>query len=245
MNVLLLGSGGREHALAWKMKQSRELNRLFIAPGNAGTAALGTNIPLKVTDFEGIKKFSLDNDIDMLVVGLFDLSDRLTMQLVWIGTSLVLAFALLKIDTGFYETYAFVFYLAGIFLLIVTCLVAPEINGSRSWLVLGPVRLQPAEFMKFIIALALAKVFSLYDFRLMKRKNLLFTFSIILLPAILVVLQSETGTALVYASFLLVLFREGLPGGILFVLVAAIVYFVLGIKFSDTQMGLFPIHELK
>ncbi|HXL00185.1 MAG TPA: phosphoribosylamine--glycine ligase family protein, partial [Dysgonamonadaceae bacterium] len=54
MNVLLLGSGGREHALAWKMKQSRELNRLFIAPGNAGTAALGTNIPLKVTDFEGI-----------------------------------------------------------------------------------------------------------------------------------------------------------------------------------------------
>lgn len=69
MNVLLLGSGGREHALTWKMKQSRELNRLFIAPGNAGTAALGTNIPLKVTDFEGIKKFSLDNDIDMLVVG--------------------------------------------------------------------------------------------------------------------------------------------------------------------------------
>ena len=84
--------------------------------------------------------------------GLFDLSDRSTMQLVWIGTSLVLAFALLKIDTGFYETYAFV-YLAGIFLLIVTCLVAPEINGSRSWLVVGPVRLQPAEFMKFIIAL--------------------------------------------------------------------------------------------
>ncbi|MFY9597956.1 MAG: rod shape-determining protein RodA [Dysgonamonadaceae bacterium] len=175
--------------------------------------------------------------------GLFDLSDRSTMQLVWIGTSLVLAFALLKIDTGFYETYAFVFYLAGIFLLIVTYLVAPEINGSRSWLVVGPVRLQPAEFMKFIIALALAKVFSLYDFRLMKRKNLLFTFSIILLPAILVVLQSETGTALVYASFLLVLFREGLPGGILFVLVAAIVYFVLGIKFSDTQMGMFSLGE--
>ena len=86
--------------------------------------------------------------------GLFDLSDRSTMQLVWIGTSLVLAFALLKIDTGFYETYAFVFYLAGIFLLIVTYLVAPEINGSRSWLVVGPVRLQPAEFLKFIIALA-------------------------------------------------------------------------------------------
>ena len=69
MNVLLLGSGGREHALAWKMRQSRELNKLYIAPGNAGTAVLGTNILLKVTDFDGIKKFSLDNDIDMVVVG--------------------------------------------------------------------------------------------------------------------------------------------------------------------------------
>lgn len=69
MNVLLLGSGGREHALAWKMRQSKELNKLFIAPGNAGTAVIGTNIPLGVTDFESIKKFSLENDIDMLVVG--------------------------------------------------------------------------------------------------------------------------------------------------------------------------------
>ena len=69
MNVLLLGSGGREHALAWKMRQSKELNKLYIAPGNAGTAAIGTNILLKVTDFDGIKKFSLDNDIDMVVVG--------------------------------------------------------------------------------------------------------------------------------------------------------------------------------
>jgi len=176
-------------------------------------------------------------------VSWFDLSDRATMQLVWIGTSLMLAFALLKIDAGFYETYAFVFYLIGIFLLIVTYLVAPEINGSRSWLVLGPVRLQPAEFMKFIIALALAKVFSLYDFRLMQWKNLILTLSIILFPAFWVVLQSETGTALVYLSFLLVLYREGLPGGILFVLLAAIVYFVLGIKFSDTQVGLFSLGE--
>lgn len=69
MNVLLLGSGGREHAFAWKMRQSKELNKLFIAPGNAGTAAIGTNIPLGVTDFGSIKKFSLENDIDMLVVG--------------------------------------------------------------------------------------------------------------------------------------------------------------------------------
>jgi len=170
--------------------------------------------------------------------GLFDLSGRAGMQLVWIGTSLLLAFALLKIDVGFYETYAFVFYLAGIGLLLVTLLVAQEINGSRSWLIIGPVRLQPAEFMKFIIALALAKVFNSYGFRLMERKNLLLVSAIILLPVMLVIAQSETGTALVYLSFILVLYREGLPGGFLFVGIAAIVYFILGIKFSDTQVGM-------
>lgn len=69
MNVLLLGSGGREHALAWKIQKSRYLNNLYIAPGNAGTASLGVNIDMNVTDFEAMKRFSLDHDIDMIVVG--------------------------------------------------------------------------------------------------------------------------------------------------------------------------------
>jgi phosphoribosylamine--glycine ligase len=69
MNVLLLGSGGREHAMAWKIRKSSFLNNLYIAPGNAGTALLGTNVPFAVTDFEAMKRFSLDHDIDMIVVG--------------------------------------------------------------------------------------------------------------------------------------------------------------------------------
>ena len=69
MNVLILGSGGREHAMAWKIRKSRYLNNLYIAPGNAGTASLGTNVPFNVTDFEAMKLFSLSHDIDMIVVG--------------------------------------------------------------------------------------------------------------------------------------------------------------------------------
>ncbi len=176
--------------------------------------------------------FDLEN-----ATGLFDLSSRAGMQLVWIGTSFLLAFALLKIDTAFYETYAFLFYLVGILLLVVTLLVAQEINGSRSWLIIGPVRLQPAEFMKFIIALALAKMFNSYTFRLMERKNLWLVSGIILLPVLLVIAQSETGTALVYLGFILVLYREGLPGGFLFMGIAAILYFILGVRFSDNQIG--------
>ncbi|MDD2299059.1 MAG: rod shape-determining protein RodA [Fermentimonas sp.] len=176
--------------------------------------------------------------------GMFDLSSRAGLQLIWIGTSLLIAFSLLKIEVSFYETYAFLFYLIGIFLLIVTLIVAQEINGSRSWLIIGPVRLQPAEFMKFVIALALAKVLNTYDFKLMDRRNLLLVSGIILLPTILVILQSETGTALVYLSFILVLYREGLPGGVLFMGVAAIIYFILGIRFSDEQIGMLSRGEI-
>ena len=69
INILIVGSGGREHAMAWKIKQSPKLNQLFIAPGNAGTALLGTNIPVGISDFEGIKKAVVDHQIDLVLVG--------------------------------------------------------------------------------------------------------------------------------------------------------------------------------
>ena len=69
MNILLLGSGGREHALAWKISQSPKVDQLFIAPGNAGTATVGKNVPLKETDFEAVGKFVVDNEVKMVVVG--------------------------------------------------------------------------------------------------------------------------------------------------------------------------------
>lgn len=176
--------------------------------------------------------------------GMFDLSTRAGSQLIWIGTSLLIAFSLIKIEVSFYETYSFLFYLIGIFLLVVTLIVAQEINGSRSWLIIGPVRLQPAEFMKFIISLVLAKVLNTYDFKLMDKKNLMLVSSIIILPTLLVIFQSETGTALVYLSLILVLYREGLPGGVLFMGIAAIIYFILGIRFSDEQIGMLSKGEI-
>ena len=69
MNILLLGSGGRENALAWKIKQSSKTEKLFIAPGNAGTALIGENVDMSATDFPKIKEFCIDNNVDMVVVG--------------------------------------------------------------------------------------------------------------------------------------------------------------------------------
>src|ERR1700747_2383029 len=69
MNILILGSGGREHAFAWKLSQSKKLNKLFIAPGNAGTASVGTNVNISTTDFVAVKKSVMENNINMVIVG--------------------------------------------------------------------------------------------------------------------------------------------------------------------------------
>ena len=147
---------------------------------------------------------------------IFDFAERSGKQLMWIGLSLVLAFMILMVDFRVYETYAYLFYGIIILLLIATIFLAPDIKGSRSWLVLGPVSLQPAEFAKFATALALARSFGTYGFSLKNRRDLFRAVFIILLPIVLIIAQKETGSALVFASLIFVLYREGLSGLFLF-----------------------------
>ncbi|MDL2243518.1 rod shape-determining protein RodA [Bacteroidales bacterium OttesenSCG-928-J19] len=177
-------------------------------------------------------------------VGMFDLSGRSGMQMVWIGTSLLLGCALLLIEADWYDVFSVWIYLLVILLLIVTIVVAPEIKGSRSWLVMGPVRLQPAEFAKFATALALAQILNRYRFNLLETKNFILVLSIILLPMLLILLQNETGSALVFLAFFLVLYREGMPGMILFFGFCAILFFVLAIRYDAALWGITPLGEL-
>ena len=125
---------------------------------------------------------------------IFDFAERSGKQLMWIGLSLVLAFMILMVDFRVYETYAYLFYGIIILLLIATIFLAPDIKGSRSWLVLGPVSLQPAEFAKFATALALARSFGTYGFSLKNRRDLFRAVFIILLPIVLIIAQKETGS---------------------------------------------------
>ena len=165
---------------------------------------------------------------------IFDFKEFSGKQLTWIGLSFILGLALLLIDFRMYETYAYPIYCAMILLLIVTIFIAKDINGSRSWLVLGPVSLQPAEFAKFATALALAKLFNGYNFKLnAKPMNYVASLLIILLPVGLILAQKETGSALVYFSLFFVLYREGMSGLILFSALCAITYFVITVKFTD------------
>ncbi|MCC8132154.1 MAG: rod shape-determining protein RodA [Tannerellaceae bacterium] len=177
-------------------------------------------------------------------VGLFDPSGRPGSQLIWIGTAFILIFIILMLESDFFDVFSMLIYIGVIALLIVTIFVAPDIKGSRSWLVLGPIRLQPAEFAKFATGLALAKLISGYGFKLTTVKNFSYALLIIFLPMVCTLLQQETGSALVYLAFFLVLYREGMSGYILLTGVCAVVFFVVSMKYSEVMVGITPLGEL-
>ena len=165
---------------------------------------------------------------------IFEFSQFSGKQFVWIGLGLALGTAILLLDPKIYEYYAIPIYGAVMLLLLITIFIAPDIKGSRSWISFGAMSIQPAEFGKFATALALAKLFDTYNFNLnAKGINYLKALVVILLPVMLILAQHETGTALAYFSLLLVLYREGMSGLVLFALTLLIVIFILTLKYSS------------
>lgn len=165
-------------------------------------------------------------------------------QFTWIALGLVIGLSILLLDYRIYEAYAYPIYGAVILLLVATIFIAPDIKGSRSWIVLGPISLQPAEFGKFATALALGKLFSSYNFSLNANKtNYYRALMLIFMPIILILLQKETGSALVYFSLIFVLYREGMSGLVLFSVLCAVVYFVVAVKFADPLILGIPLGE--
>lgn len=163
-------------------------------------------------------------------------------QIVWGGTSLVLATVLMLIEKRFYDTAAYVIYGAMMILLAVTIVIAPDTKGSHSWLPLGSsVKIQPAEFAKFAVALALGKLMDRHDYNIKNSKDIGIAIGLILLPMVLIIGQKETGSALVYFAFFLMLYREGMTGSLLFTGFACVVYFVVGMKFSEEYIPNMPV----
>ena len=176
-------------------------------------------------------------DVDVL-----SFSSRPGKQLVWIGCAMLIALVLLNIEKKYYEMLAYPVYAAFIVLLAVTIFIAPDIKGSHSWLVLGPIRIQPAEFSKFATALAIARLLSSYGFTMAKRSDAIKMVALIVVPMLLIVLQNETGSALVYLAFFLVLYREGMSGSLLAVGVCAVLYFVIGVGQSGSEFSTMPVN---
>lgn len=157
-------------------------------------------------------------------------------QLVWIGCALSLAFVVLMTDDKYYDTLSGFLYVLMMIVLFITPFIAKDIKGSRSWVNLGFCNVQPAEFAKCVTALAVAKMVNQYGFTLNNMRNFAKAAGLVLLPMVLIVLQRETGSALVYFAFFLMFYREGMPGCILFTAVAAVAYFVIGVRFGEVEM---------
>jgi len=169
--------------------------------------------------------------------GILDWDQRAGKQFVWILTAFAIGGMLLLVDYKMYNYFAYFIYAFVILLLIVTIFVAPDIKGSRSWLVIGPVSFQPAELAKMATALALSRFMSSYNYKLKTWRDLIPLAMFILLPFALIILQKETGSALVFIAFLLMLYREGMNGIILLLIVLAIVLFVVVIRYSPIIIG--------
>ncbi len=158
---------------------------------------------------------------------IFDISQRYGKQLIWIAAAIILALIILIIDAKFFSTFAYPIYVISILSLLTVLLLGTRIAGSKSWFQIGAFGIQPAEFAKFATNLAIAKYLTTLNIDLKKLKTIIKSLLIIGIPAILILLQHDMGSALVYSSFILVLYREGLSGSILILGVMITVLFIL------------------
>lgn len=147
---------------------------------------------------------------------ILDMTQQYGKQLMWIGAAIFIAVLMINTDSKFFVTFAFPIYILLILVLLSVLVIGSEIKGAKSWIQLGNFSIQPSEFMKMGTSLALARYISSYDFKMHNYKSLMTLAGIILVPVGLIFLQNDTGSAIVFGVFILVLYREGLNGLVLF-----------------------------
>ncbi len=164
---------------------------------------------------------------------IFDFASRSGKQFVWMMTAMGIAgLILFVIPPRIYEGAALPIYIGVIALLVAVIFLGIEVKGSRSWFAFGPVRFQPAEISKISTSLMLAAVMSQLGYRIGRMKDFIITALIIVVPMLIIVGQSETGSALVYVGFIFMLYREGLSGWLIFIAGMAILLFILTLTAS-------------
>lgn len=167
---------------------------------------------------------------------LFDFSQKYGKQLQWIIVAAFIAMVILFFNWQFFEGFAYIIYFIVMLSLIGVLLFGIEVNGAKSWYDLGFLRIQPAEFAKFATCIAVAKYLSTLHIKMKDLRTKLIAGAIIILPALLIILQNDTGSALVYASFIIVLYRAGLPGTILILGISAAILFISAILVPKTYL---------
>ena len=164
---------------------------------------------------------------------ILDLSQRYGKQLIWILAGLVLAITVFLIDLKFYSFFAYVLYGLVILMLIGVLVIGKEIHGARSWFQFGSFQLQPSEFAKITTCLALAKYLSSYNLKIKSFKTSLWLLGIIFLPSLLIAIQPDMGSSMVFVILILVAYREGFSELILVVGLIVMVLFFLALLINQ------------
>ena len=165
---------------------------------------------------------------------LIDLSKESGKQVIWIASGLGLAaFILFVLSPRVYEGLSLPIYIGAICLLLAVIVMGVEVKGSRSWFEFGPIRFQPAEVSKIATSLMLAAYMSQLGYKIGRLKDFIITALIILVPMGIIVMQSETGSALVYVGVIFMLYREGLSGWLIFMIGMAILLFIVTLTSSS------------
>ncbi len=160
---------------------------------------------------------------------IFDLSQRYGKQMIFIGSSLLLALIILLTDAKFFSTFSMIIYFVTIAALVAVLIFGKEIAGSKSWFQVGNLSIQPAEFAKFATSLAVANYLGGSNINFHKFSSVFKAFLILAIPAALIYLQNDTGSALVYTAFIFVFYREGMTGNVLIIVLIVIILFLLAL----------------
>ncbi len=173
---------------------------------------------------------------------IFDISQSYGKQMLWILLAFVIILTIMMLDIRFFEYFSYFIFGASLLLLVAVLVFGTEIKGNKSWIVIGNglFSIQPSEFAKYATSLAMAKFLSSYNTKMENLKTRILAVSILGAPAFLIMLQPDVGSALVYVSFILILYREGLSGNILLLGLYAAVLFVLAILFQTAEVPITP-----
>jgi rod shape determining protein RodA len=159
-------------------------------------------------------------------------------QIMWFGVSIFIGAVIFLLNANFFEAFSWFFYILLVLLLVAVLVVGTEINGAKSWIKIGSFSLQPAEFAKYGTAFAIAAFLSNIEVSLSRIRDLIIIGLIIFIPMALIVLQRDTGSALVFSSFILVLYREGLTPWVVVLGIVAIAIFVLTMIFGFVSFSI-------
>ena len=166
----------------------------------------------------------------------FSFEHNHTKQMMWVGVAWVTAFVVMLLDSRYFHMLSYPAYLGGILLLVAVLLFGREVNGAKAWFQFGSIRVQPVEFAKIAIALAVARMMSGYSFSINRPSNLFKLVAMLLLPLAIIVLQNDTGSGIVLGSFLFVFYREGLNKWLCIPILLVALLFIVSFLVTPTAL---------